>query len=177
VVANSGNWVYAGTGFADGDIGPEIVGYEADRAFSEYPLPNAVGGSYVLLSHSPFTAVDKSREYGNSSVYQALSGAWVFAAGTIHWGWGLDSYGGREYAVDARIQRMTANILDRFVSNQQPDFTLGASPTSQTVVQGNSTTYTVTISPRNGFTGQVSLSVGGPPSSASARFAHNPVRR
>src|SRR5881396_2470511 len=34
VVTNSGNWVYAGTGFKDGDSVPGIVGYEADRSFS-----------------------------------------------------------------------------------------------------------------------------------------------
>ena len=37
VVTNSGNWVYAGTGFQDGDSVPWIVGYEADRSFSQYP--------------------------------------------------------------------------------------------------------------------------------------------
>jgi len=37
VVTNSGNWVYAGTGFRDGDSVPGIVGYEVDRLFSQYP--------------------------------------------------------------------------------------------------------------------------------------------
>src|SRR5439155_22127631 len=54
VVTNSGSWVYAGTGFRDGDSVPGIVGYEADRLFNEYPLPNAVSGTYTLLSNSPF---------------------------------------------------------------------------------------------------------------------------
>ena len=56
VVTNSANWVYAGTGFRDGDSVPGIVGYEADRLFSQYPSPNAVSGTYTLLSHSPFAA-------------------------------------------------------------------------------------------------------------------------
>src|SRR2546422_1468375 len=70
VVTNSGNWVYAGTGFRDGDSVSTLVGYEADRSFSQYPQPNAVSGTYTLLSHSP---IDSS-EYANSSVYQAPSG-------------------------------------------------------------------------------------------------------
>src|SRR5579863_1459318 len=41
-----------------------------------------------------------------------------------------------------------------------PDFTLSASPTSQTVTQGNATpAYQVTVNPLNGFTGTVTLSV------------------
>jgi len=173
VVANSGNWVYAGTGFANGDSVPGIVGYEADRSFNEYPQPNAVSGSYALLSNSPFTADDGSHEYANSSVYQALSGAWVFAAGTIEWSWALDNYGGRNLA-DARIQITTANVLNRFVGNPPPDFTLGASPASQTLTQGGSTSYTVTITPSNGFS-SVTLSVSGLPSGASASFTPNPA--
>src|SRR5262249_8767426 len=34
VVQNSGHWIYAGTGFKDGDSVPGIVGYEADRQFT-----------------------------------------------------------------------------------------------------------------------------------------------
>src|SRR6059058_1010704 len=90
VVTNSGNWVYAGTGFQDGDSLPKMVGYEADRLFSQYPQPNAVPGTYTLLSNSP---IDSS-EYSNSSVYQAPSGAWVFGAGTMNWSLALDNFSG-----------------------------------------------------------------------------------
>jgi hypothetical protein len=175
VVTNTGNWVYAGTGFRDGDSVPGIVGYEADRSFSNFPQPIAVSGTYSLLSHSPFTAYGtNTSDYANSSVYQALSGAWVFAAGSIAWSWALDTYGGRNL-VDTRIQQTTANVLNRFVGAQQSDFTLSASPASQTVKQGGSTTYTVAINPSNGFTGQVTLSVTGLPSGASASFSPNPA--
>src|SRR5207247_1915893 len=111
-VSNGGHWVYANTGFNDGDSVPGIMGYEADRLFSNYPAPNSVTGSHVLLSHSPFTSNGGTADYGNSSIYQAMSGAWVFGAGTIAWGWGLD--GSR---ADSRMQQTTANILDRFIGN------------------------------------------------------------
>src|SRR3989442_1097557 len=38
-----------------------------------------------------------------------------------------------------------------------PDFTISASPSSQTVVQGSGTSYTVTVMGQNGFSGSVSL--------------------
>ncbi len=116
VVTNSSSWVYAGTGFQDGDSLPKMVGYEADRLFSQYPPPTAVAGTYTLLSHSPID----STEYSNSSVYQAPSGAWVFGAGTTNWSLALDNtgvFGGGLNIVDPRIQRTTANILDRFISD------------------------------------------------------------
>ena len=52
VVTNSGNRVYDGTGFKDGDSVPGVVGYEADRLFSNYPGPTAIAGTYTLLSDS-----------------------------------------------------------------------------------------------------------------------------
>jgi hypothetical protein len=113
VVTNSSNWVYRGSGFRDGDSVPGLVGYEADRAFSTYPPPPARPGTYTLLSNSPFTNFYGNADYANSSIYQASSGAWVFAAGTFAWGWALDNYGNHA-PIDRRMQRVTANILNRF---------------------------------------------------------------
>ncbi len=48
-----------------------------------------------------------------------------------------------------------------------PDFSLSASPSSQTVVQGNSTSYTATVTSFNGFNSAVSLGVSGCPSIAT----------
>src|SRR3989442_12992511 len=59
--------------------------------------------------------------------------------------------------------------------NAAPDFSLSASPASQTVVQGNGTTYTVTETPVNGFSGSVTLSVSGLPAGASGSFSPNPT--
>ena len=55
------------------------------------------------------------------------------------------------------------------------NFSLSASPSSQTVTAGNSASYTATITPSGGFTGSVTLSVSGLPSGATARFSVNPV--
>jgi len=112
VVRNSSNWVYEGTGFKDGDVVPGIVGPEVDRFQTEYPAP--VSTSRTLLSESPFTNDGGVPDVAHSSIYQAPSGAWVFSSGTLSWSWGLDDYiHGR---ADARIQRTTANLLNRFIA-------------------------------------------------------------
>jgi hypothetical protein len=56
-----------------------------------------------------------------------------------------------------------------------PDFSLSTSPASQTVTQGAGTSYTETITPINGFTGSVTLSVSGLPAGSSGTFSPNPA--
>lgn len=106
-VTNSSSWVYSGSGFQDGDTASGIVGYEWDRFNPEYPYP--ANTSYTSLSHSP-VPFGTGTDYAESSLYQAPSGALVFAAGTIWWGYGLNRAG----LEDSRIQRTTSNLLDRF---------------------------------------------------------------
>jgi hypothetical protein len=48
-----------------------------------------------------------------------------------------------------------------------PDFSLSASPSSQSVVQGGSASYTVTASPLNNFSGTVNLTVSGCPANTT----------
>jgi len=112
IVQNSSHWVYAGTGVHDGDQIPGIVGYEMDGQTAGTPAPEAIGGTYTVLGASPFTdSGSRATVIANATIYQAPSGAWVFGAGTTSWGWGLDLDG----TADTRIQRMTSNILDRFI--------------------------------------------------------------
>src|SRR5262249_22609336 len=51
------------------------------------------------------------------------------------------------------------------------DFTITASPTSQTVSAGSGASYTITISPLEGFTGEVTLSASGTPGDTSLSFS------
>jgi hypothetical protein len=145
VVTNSGHWIYQGTGFKDGDAVPGIVGYEMDRLSSSYPGPNAI--SQTLLSNSPFTYGTGTSDYANSSLYQAPSGAWVFASGTSSWNWGLDNVDNN--LMDARIQRITANLLNAFVNGapQVHDFKI-TGPAS--VTAGESFSFTVTAEDAQG---------------------------
>ena len=57
----------------------------------------------------------------------------------------------------------------------QPDFTIGASPSSLTIVQGTSGNSTITISSLNGFNSATNLTASGLPSGVTAGFAPNPV--
>jgi hypothetical protein len=56
-----------------------------------------------------------------------------------------------------------------------PDFSIAASPPSQSVVRGGSASYTVTVTPLNGFASNVSLGVSGLPASSSATSSPNPL--
>jgi hypothetical protein len=69
-----------------------------------------------------------------------------------------------------------ANLVNNWpASVPQPGFTLSASPTSLTFLQGAAGSTTITINPLNGFTSSVSLTASGLPSGISAVFGTNPA--
>jgi len=114
VVQHADHWVYAGSSLHDGDAVRGIVGYEADFYDPPTPLPVQRDASWTLLSTSPYRDFAGQPSHANSAVYQAPSGAWVFAAGSIGWSLGLDDFSDRAVP-DERLQRVTRNVLDRFV--------------------------------------------------------------
>jgi hypothetical protein len=65
----------------------------------------------------------------------------------------------------------TANLTLVVQQAAQPNFTLAASPASQTIGQGEGTSYGVTITRTGGFSGPVSMSVAGLPKGASASWS------
>jgi hypothetical protein len=70
-----------------------------------------------------------------------------------------------DFAVDA-VDLATAAVAN---------FSISASPNSVTVAQGSSGTSTITITPSNGFSGNVTLSASGLPSGVTAIFNPNPA--
>src|SRR5581483_11064284 len=112
VVQNASNWIYAGTGFTEGQSIPGIVGYEYDKVWNNGASPPGL----TILSNSPVVGCceGSGNSFSNSTLYTAPSGAQVFGAGTIQWSWGLDNYSAA-YA-NAGIQKTTANILNQFSS-------------------------------------------------------------
>ncbi len=91
-------------------------------------------------------------------------------------------------SISATTPAETAGVVDVIVTNPdgtsatlpsaftyvvpaQPTFTLTASPTSKTVSKGTTATYSITVSPQNGYTGTVKFSVSGLPSGAKASFS------
>ncbi len=57
------------------------------------------------------------------------------------------------------------------VNAGSPDFSISATPASQSVAAGGSTSYTVSVASLNGFSGTVSLSATGLPTGATANFS------
>ncbi|MGP3984029.1 N,N-dimethylformamidase beta subunit family domain-containing protein [Streptomyces sp. KR80] len=107
VVRNADHWLWEATGAGEGDELPGLVAAEADRYFPRTPLPEHT--RRILLAHSPYEDVEGVVRHQETSLYRAPSGALVFASGTFAWSPALDRPG----HVDARIQRATANLLDR----------------------------------------------------------------
>lgn len=70
------------------------------------------------------------------------------------------SYAITVQAVGGGLTHQAAATLDVVLS---PDFTITVDPPAQTVTAGQSTTYTVTVAPLNGFASPVQLSVDGLP--------------
>jgi hypothetical protein len=56
-----------------------------------------------------------------------------------------------------------------------PGFTVSASPSSVTVLQGGNATSTITVTSQNGFSSATTLSASGLPSGVTATFSPNPV--
>ncbi|MET7935903.1 N,N-dimethylformamidase beta subunit family domain-containing protein [Streptomyces sp. NPDC005322] len=107
IVRNAGHWLWEGTGAGEGDELPGLVAGEADRYFPRTALPEHL--RRILLAHSPYQDTEGATRHQETSVYRAPSGALVFASGTFAWSPALDRPG----HTDERIQRATANLLDR----------------------------------------------------------------
>lgn len=119
VVENTGHWIFANTGLHDGDHLAGLLGYEVDGMFSAFP-PNT-----IRLAHSPFA--DRSKTiFSDMTVYQAASGATVFATGSMEWAYGLDDAGPHENPappggyLNPAGQQITRNVLARFISGAPP---------------------------------------------------------
>ena len=67
--------------------------------------------------------------------------------------------------------RSTSGTVSQTVNPAIADFSISASPSSRTVSRGSTSTYVVTVTPLNSFTGTVNLSVSGVPNRSSASFS------
>ncbi len=93
---------------------PGLLGYEIDQAFPDGPA------GLIILAHSPYQR-DGQVVYGDMTLYQAPSGAYVFATGTIQWSWGLDDYNVpalRTARSSEAAQQITRNALSLLVRKE-----------------------------------------------------------
>ncbi len=105
VVSGSGHWLYEGTGLADGDAIPGIVGYETDRRVGNGAAPPGI----EVVARSPVLEVTGRPDWHEAAIRTTPAGGFVFASGTMEWSWGLTH---PAYA-DPRVGRMTENLFRR----------------------------------------------------------------
>src|SRR5439155_16581346 len=137
---------------------------------------------------APTTSVTIASDPGDLTASIGITGGtWVtpFTSQTLKWGIDSSAAGGD---IGPGTGATTHTWTDQFsfqihaVSGANfkagvsapGDFTLSASPASQAVTPGGSTSYSVAINPTGGFSGQVTLSVSGLPSGGSGSFTPNP---
>ncbi|AKQ68257.1 hypothetical protein A176_005169 [Myxococcus hansupus] len=114
-VSDDSHWLFNGTGMKQGDVLPGLVGFEYDRAFPDEPgYPQ---GSRVSFK-SPVVSGEGLPSYSTAVDRTLPSGRLVFTAGTIWWALGLTDKAPGER--DARVERMTRNVLDRALMNRPP---------------------------------------------------------
>ncbi|MEV0714184.1 N,N-dimethylformamidase beta subunit family domain-containing protein, partial [Asanoa sp. NPDC050611] len=111
VVRDSAHWFWAGTGSQDGDEIPDVVWGEADQVVPDVPLPEATQSA--ILASSPYHRKGEVRQH-HTTLYQAPSGAWVFAAGSLGWSATLHATQLRS----PRIQQATRNLLNHVLAKR-----------------------------------------------------------
>lgn len=160
IIKNGSHWAFEGSGLNNNQHIPKIVGYEIDNIQNTYPL--ALNSEFTILAESPFVNAEGNNLLQHSVIYRGLSSSgdelgWVFSSGTMAWSWALDYESsltpfGRPFGVDLThpgLQRVTKNILDRFV---REDTNANHPPTGQPVITGiaqNDQTLTVDTSSIN----------------------------
>jgi hypothetical protein len=115
-------WLFAGTGVRASTVISGIVGYELDRL-----APAAPAGTRVVGSSAEAVPCQNESEpsplrgdVAQSTLYEAPSGAVVFAAGTLGWLYGLSPVPQASpdvpRAPDPRVVAMTENLLARVLA-------------------------------------------------------------
>ena len=99
---------------------PHSIGYESDedvdngsRPAGLMRLSETTGATGQKVQNQAGTQVAAGTTTHSLTLYRAASGALVFGAGTINWGWGLDAThdGDTSGGVDSRMQQATLNML------------------------------------------------------------------
>ena len=110
-------------------LAPHSIGYESDedvdngyRPAGLMRLSETTGPTSQKVINQAGTQVADGTTTHSLTLYRAASGALVFGAGTINWGWGLDQThdGDSTNPADARMQQATLNMLSD----------MGAAPTT-----------------------------------------------
>ncbi len=105
---------------ASATLAPHSIGYESDedvdnghRPAGLMRLSETTGPTAQRVVNQAGTSVEPGTTTHSLTLYRAASGALVFGAGTISWGWGLDQAhdGDNTNPPDSRMQQATLNML------------------------------------------------------------------
>jgi N,N-dimethylformamidase beta subunit-like protein len=140
LIGDTSNWVFDNSGLQSGSTLPGLLGYEVDQVDQGSP------SGTITLTNSPFQ--EDGTHYGDISLYQASSGAWVFSTGSMDWTYGLSAvspYSPSPSLVNSAAEQITVNVLNQFVSGSATS-TPSATPTSTPSVTPTPA-HTPTITP------------------------------
>jgi hypothetical protein len=116
---NEKHWLFEGTGMKNGDSIKGLVGWEHHGHPAPIPELAVLARGAVSSRGRP-----QGTEY-TAVMFQGPKGNWVFNAATIWWSDGLSeppgylrpsAHGGTPPGPDPRVQRMTENVLKRFLA-------------------------------------------------------------
>ncbi|GAA1882520.1 hypothetical protein GCM10009814_10890 [Lapillicoccus jejuensis] len=168
-------------------LAPHTVGYESDedvdngsRPAGLMRLSTTTGPSPQKVQDAAGVTVAAGTTTHSLTLYRAASGALVFGAGTIQWGWGLDQYhdGDNSNAADPRMQQATLNMLADMgalpttlmsglvqptasTDTTAPVVTVTSPTTGATLANGSQVTVTGTASDAGGVVTTVEVSLDG----------------
>jgi len=120
VSATANSALLGGFGLEPGQqYGCDLVGYEWDHVIANGATP---AGLQVLGTTEVYSNVNHATTPSNTTYYVALSGAMVFATGSIFWTFALDNYrlftdpqcAGRDRVVPG-MQKLMAYVMDALV--------------------------------------------------------------
>ncbi len=141
--------------------------------------PNGDPGADAMVSviahelEETATDPDLNAWYDSSGAENADKCAWTFGTTYTVSNGSLANMnlGTRDYLVQQNWVNAQGGICALSYVNPSGDFSVSASPSSQSVVQGGAASYNVILTPLEGFSGTVSLSAAGLPPNASATFS------
>lgn len=123
VITKPEHWIYEGLGAKAGDRIRALIGWEYNGTPAEIPGLEVVATCPLYPRENQWA---KDQQH-HAVVFPCSKGNWVFNAGTIWWSEGLSSPPGHiparnwdtsgAFGVDSRVQRITANVLNRMIKD------------------------------------------------------------
>jgi hypothetical protein len=115
------HWIFEGTGVRAGESIPGLIGWEY------HGDPPAIPGLEIVAGGTAFQGGDNPQQW-TATIYPGPKGNFVFNASTIFWAQGMSdppghtlpwSHWSRPHGPDERVQRITANLLQRAIGSRE----------------------------------------------------------